>query len=784
MSANGGPDLAGALFVLAPGLRMTPVPDLPAHERVLLDPMHDPEDQVALSRDGTRATTRLISAGLAALLARFDPPSRLTDAVLHYANARGRDPMAVLDDAFDALDRLILEGFLMPADAVAQAQPGLIPGDVVAGFRIVATIRALEDTEVHLAEAADGRHVALKIARDAMSPATSSATGAILATEAAILRHLGGGIAPALVAQGAAEGRAFIASEWRVGEAISSVAQRARAAGDRGRLHHLGVRLLETYAVLHRAGIVHGDIHPGNIVVAEDDRLSLIDFGRGRFFDPRDAGDGPLPPDATRAGIPHYYEPEMARALLNGMLPPAAVPRGEQYSLAALLYHLLTGRHYTEFSAEQTALLEQVLRDAPLPFSACGHAPWPDAERALARAFAKDPAARHADVAAFAGAFAAAIPPAVGESCRVVQDGAGAAFLGAWLDRVVDWDSQAGGPTAEADLAQFALAAAQARGDPDLLASADLWIARAQARAQAQAGSGWPTAALAAATDHARGDRGCEAQAITAFLAGCGQPPDALDFLDGRAGMLWAAAHLLRGGARHGLDTTALAQWARQQAEALWRDIDDWPAIADCVPLPHLGLAHGWAGLIFATLFICPAAGMALPAGLGRRLDELAALGHPAGQGLCWPGTLALPGVTRHTLPFAPGWCSGSAGFVWLWAKAYEVLGARRFLDLAIRAGRHAVDTGVINPDLCCGMTGQGFAALTLFRVTGEAAWLAQAGRLAMTAVERWRSIHRPPCGLRKGPLGTALLLVALDCPERARWPLVQTTPPGSRPVG
>ncbi|MDF3605813.1 lanthionine synthetase LanC family protein [Paracoccus sp. DMF-8] len=393
----------------------------------------------------------------------------------------------------------------------------------------------------------------------------------------------------------------------------------------------------------------------------------------------------------------------MARALLNGMLPPAAVPRGEQYSLAALLYHFLTGRHYAEFPAEQTALLEHVLRDAPLPFSACGHAPWPDAERALARALARDPAARHADVAAFAGSLCGGHPPPGPDRvgwCRTARarHSSGRGWIGSrtgTVRRTIPpprriWRNSRWPP--------------RRRGDPDLLASADLWITRAQA------GSGWPTAALAAATHHARGDRGCEAQAIAAFLAGCGQPPDALDFLDGRAGMLWAAAHLLRGGARHGLDTAALAQWARRQAGALWRDIDDWPAIADCVPLPHLGLAHGWAGLIFATLFACPAAGMALPAGLGRRLDELAALGHPAGQGLCWPGTLALPGVTRHTLPFAPGWCSGSAGFVWLWAKAYEVLGVPRFLDLAIRAGRHAVDTGVINPDLCCGMTGQGFA--------------------------------------------------------------------------
>ncbi|MDF3605814.1 hypothetical protein PE067_06435 [Paracoccus sp. DMF-8] len=205
MGADGGPDLAGALFVRAPGLRMTPgAGSARAMSALLLDPMRDPEDQVALSRDGTRATTRLVSAGLAALLAGFDPPRRLTDAVLHYANARGRDPMAVLDDAFDALDRLILEGFLMPADTVAQAQArGRAPDPRRCRGRLSDRRRPSGSWKIPggpiLPETADGRHVALKIARDAMSSATSSATGAILTTEAAILRRLGGGIAPALV---------------------------------------------------------------------------------------------------------------------------------------------------------------------------------------------------------------------------------------------------------------------------------------------------------------------------------------------------------------------------------------------------------------------------------------------------------------------------------------------------------------------------------------------------------------------------------------------------------
>ena len=125
-----------------------------------------------------------------------------------------------------------------------------------------------------------------------------------------------------------------------------------------------------------------------------------------------------------------------------------------------------------------------------------------------------------------------------------------------------------------------------------------------------------------------------------------------------------------------------------------------------------------------------------------------------------------------RTPTLAPGWCSGSAGHALLWTLAHEELGDRRHLELAERAGRYAVDHPGANPDHCCGATGRGFGLLRLYRATGEGSWRAEADRLADRAAAAWAE-SADPFSLRRGRLGTALLLIELEAPERAVLPVL-----------
>lgn len=396
------PDPTGELlqlaFVLPGDATLTPLAHLTPRYRASLGPLPGDDTAVAVSRPRHRVTTRLVGPELAGLLSEFRQPSRITDAVLRFSTERARNPFETLEDSLEALALFISSRVLVPegsesAEAVAAS---FGPGQAVAGYEVVRPLSALSDTEVYEAITPAGAPVALKIAR----AGASGAVGDRLATEARLLRRLEGGRTPALIAGGEHEGRRFVVQAWCAGDSIELVADRARAGSrPHERLGALCTDLLDGYAWLHERGVLHADLHPSNLVVDDAGRVSILDLERSHLIG------GPSGDPAVRAGVAHFYEPEMARALLAEQTPPPATPLGEQYALAALTYFLITGAHSAELPAESTALLRQILAAEPRPFTAHGHDPWPAVEDVLARALAKDPGDRFPTVRQFAEAF-------------------------------------------------------------------------------------------------------------------------------------------------------------------------------------------------------------------------------------------------------------------------------------------------------------------------------------------------------------------------------------------
>ncbi|MGH7577330.1 MAG: lanthionine synthetase LanC family protein, partial [Longimicrobiales bacterium] len=166
------------------------------------------------------------------------------------------------------------------------------------------------------------------------------------------------------------------------------------------------------------------------------------------------------------------------------------------------------------------------------------------------------------------------------------------------------------------------------------------------------------------------------------------------------------------------------------------------------------------------TLQWCSAAGDRAPASVLTRLEQLTELGSGR-DNLRWPQKVP----RHHRKPTSmPGWCNGSAGFVFLGTAAAEHLGAE-WLTVAERAAMDAWSDSDGVPNLCCGLAGRGFALLHLYRVTGSRIWLDRAREVAGRAAERGELGAE---GLYKGDAGLALLGSGIEDPDHAFMPLFE----------
>lgn len=804
--------LAGRL-VLPPEIDLTSVESLPAATRAQF--AHAPTDFV-LTRAHAREPSRVVDAPTAALLSHFRTPRTIADAVVEYSRTAGADPESVLADAWPLITRLVDDQLLVSdADKTdAGAEPRLAPGSRVDDWKVVRPVYALTDTEVYqVTDDALGWY-ALKASR--CPPESNFAQW--FDHEAAVLDQLDGAVGPRLRGRGTIGESPYLVLDWCAGSPVDVVATEYRALPSdqrRAALLGLAVAVLDVYARLHERGVVHGDIHPRNILVDRDNRISLLDFALARWIGTDSAS-------VPRAGVPFYYEPELARALLDRESLPPASEAGEQFALAALLYLLFTGEHYQDFQLERQAFLSAICDGSMLSFAARGIEPWPEVEAVLARALSKKPAGRFPSIAAFASSLrqVLSVTASADNDQRLVghadlnrhppyaPDDAQRMLLGTLLTRagygVADANPGAlppmpHAPTASvmhgaAGLAYTLYRLALARGDAELLALADLWASRAAAVADApdafaDVARGLTNAVHCASTPYhtiagihcvralianAAGDRQTLAESVDAFIGASPVPARGvnLDLMLGHTGVLIASALLLEALAPiHEYARQRLAEHGTAALAAIEEAAASLPAMPDAPGFSTMGAAHGWTGLLFATLRWSAVTRRPLSTDAIRRLRELASYGQPWGRGMRWPHTLDPRSPEYRT--YLAGWCNGTAGLVHLWTLAAHLTGDAVFDDLAGRAAwstwEHASDS-ITN--ICCGLAGLAYALLARYRATGDAAWYRRATALAARAARVAAADPPPhPDSLYHGIVGVALLATDLERPQMAGMP-------------
>ncbi|MBK8902052.1 MAG: SUMF1/EgtB/PvdO family nonheme iron enzyme [Anaerolineaceae bacterium] len=132
----------------------------------------------------------------------------------------------------------------------------------------------------------------------------------------------------------------------------------------------------------HSKGIIHRDVKPSNIMLGEDGRSYLTDFGLAMLADSDTQGD--------IFGSPHYVAPEQA------MSSARVVPQSDLYAVGVILYQMFTGQRPFE-GAEPLEIAMKQMSEVPTPPQAIRPDLSPALAAVLLKALAKEPGDRYAN---------------------------------------------------------------------------------------------------------------------------------------------------------------------------------------------------------------------------------------------------------------------------------------------------------------------------------------------------------------------------------------------------
>jgi len=188
----------------------------------------------------------------------------------------------------------------------------------------------------------------------------------------------------------------YIVMELVTGRLLKDVIEDGPVEAERAVAYADGI--LEALEYSHRAGVVHRDIKPGNVMVTADDHIKVMDFGIARAV-----SDSSSTVAETTAilGTAAYFSPEQAKG-------EPVDARADLYSTGVVLYEMLTGR--APFRGESSvAVAYQHVSETPLTPSEINEEIPRALDAVVLRALAKDPYQRYQDAASFRAALTHAL---------------------------------------------------------------------------------------------------------------------------------------------------------------------------------------------------------------------------------------------------------------------------------------------------------------------------------------------------------------------------------------
>jgi serine/threonine-protein kinase len=149
------------------------------------------------------------------------------------------------------------------------------------------------------------------------------------------------------------QGRPYIVMEYVPGRDLRTMLQEGGPLSV-DQAVDIGLQICAAVGYAHRAGLVHGDIKPGNVLITPDGRAKVVDFGLARAL-----GESAMDEEGELVwGTPAYFAPEQAAG-------DQVLPATDVYAIGVILYEMLTGR--LPFTGPDIEVARKHLYETPVP---------------------------------------------------------------------------------------------------------------------------------------------------------------------------------------------------------------------------------------------------------------------------------------------------------------------------------------------------------------------------------------------------------------------------------
>lgn len=192
---------------------------------------------------------------------------------------------------------------------------------------------------------------------------------------------------------GAEDGESFVAQEFVPGQSLTQLL--AGRPINALRAVDLAVRIVDSLAALHAAGLTHGDLRPDNIIVTPKGQVKLLDAGLAAF-----TSGGMMRAQARAGGLTESSVPVLRYLAPEEALGETGDHRADLFAAGLILYEMLTGQPAFERPNADATLLAILKDKVPVPSAKQARLPI-DLDRIVDRALARSVAARYQTASQF-----------------------------------------------------------------------------------------------------------------------------------------------------------------------------------------------------------------------------------------------------------------------------------------------------------------------------------------------------------------------------------------------